>query len=134
MEFIRFIFSSIWVWLSFSVTLLLVLGGMTSIIKALRGSKKIRVSYDENGRRVAVIENATKADVQWVVEHVKNAKGDTNDTAIFDAVDNMHTPHNDSFCISLWDDFIVMDVCKIKSANNSPTDMEKAGRKSKAKK
>jgi len=79
MEFIRFIFSSIWVWLSFSVTLLLVLGGMTSIIKALRGSKKIRVSYDENGRRVAVIENATKADVQWVVEHVKDAKGDAND-------------------------------------------------------
>lgn len=46
----------------------------------------------------------------------------------------MHTPHNDSFCVSLRDGFIVMDVCKMKAANTPPTDMKKAGRKSKAKK
>ena len=83
MEFVRFIFSSVWIWLGFFAILVFAVSGISSIIKAAKPSKKISVFPDENGGQTAIIENATLADVQWVVEHVKNAKaitkGDTND-------------------------------------------------------
>lgn len=83
MEFVRFIFSSVWIWLGFFTVLVFIFSGISSIIKAAKPSKKISVFPNEDGEQTAIIENATLADVQWVVEHVKNAKvitkGDTND-------------------------------------------------------
>ena len=83
MEFVRFIFSSVWIWLGFFAILVIILSGISSIIKAVKHDKKISVFHDKDGGQSAVIENATMADVQWVVEHVKDAKaivkGDTND-------------------------------------------------------
>lgn len=83
MEFIKFIFSSVWIWLGFFAILVFVLSGIASIIKAVKHDKKISVFPDKDGGQTAVIENATLADVQWVVEHAKNAKaitkGEEND-------------------------------------------------------
>lgn len=74
MESIKFIFSSVWIWLGFFAILVFAFSGITSIIKAVKHEKKISVFNDKDGGQTAVIENATLADVQWVVEHVKNAK------------------------------------------------------------
>lgn len=86
MELVRFIFSDIWIWLGCFAMLVFTLSGITSIIKAVKPSKKISVFPDEDGGQSAVIENATLEEVKWVVQHVKNAKavideqkGDRND-------------------------------------------------------
>lgn len=86
MEFVRFIFSDIWIWLGCFAMLVFTLSGITSIIKAVKPNKKISVFPDKDGGQSAVIENATLEDVKWVVQHVKNAKavideqkGDRND-------------------------------------------------------
>ena len=83
MEFVRFIFASVWIWLGSFAILVFIISGILSIIKAAKHNKKISVFHDRDDGQSAVIENATMADVQWVVEHVKDAKaivkGDTND-------------------------------------------------------
>ena len=66
------------------------------------------------------------------IHHSERQKSQGN-TAIFDAIDNLHTLITKCFVNRYGTELLVMGVCKIKSANNSPTDMEKAGRKSKAK-
>lgn len=81
MEFIRFIFSSFWVWFGFFL-LIFVLGGIIlSLVKELRKGKTIRVYPLETGGQGATIERATKADVKWVVKYIKGEteEGEKND-------------------------------------------------------
>lgn len=71
MEFIRFVFSSFWVWLGFVVLVLAVAEGAAEIIKAARQNRKVAVYRVGDVKRVE-IENATRGDVTAALRENKN--------------------------------------------------------------
>ncbi len=66
MEFLRFIFSSFWVWAGFLVLVAVVLNGAAELVKACKQSRKIAVYKVGDVRRVE-IENATRRDAAEAV-------------------------------------------------------------------
>lgn len=76
MEFLRFIFSSFWVWLGFVVLVAAAGGAVAEIVKAIRPARKIAVYRTGDVVRVEV-EGAGRGDIPAAV---KAAKGrDTED-------------------------------------------------------
>ena len=63
MDALRFIFSSFWIWLGFTMLVAVVLKYLVDAIKAIRNTRNVKVYTFENGNRTVEIENATKADV-----------------------------------------------------------------------
>jgi hypothetical protein len=61
MEFLRFIFSSFWVWAGFLVLVAVVLNGAAELVKACKQNRKVAV-YTMGGVRRVEIENATRGD------------------------------------------------------------------------
>ena len=76
MEFLRFIFSSFWVWLGFVVLVAAAGGAVAEIVKAIRPARKIAVYRTGDVVRVEV-EGAGRGDIPAAA---KAAKGrDTED-------------------------------------------------------
>ena len=60
-EFLRFIFSSFWVWAGFLALVAVALSGAAELVKACKQSRKVAVYKVGDVRRVE-IENATRRD------------------------------------------------------------------------
>lgn len=73
MEFIRFVFSSFWVWLGFIVLILSAAGAAAEIIKAAKQNRKVAVYRVGDVKRVE-IENATRGDVTAALRKDKNER------------------------------------------------------------
>ena len=67
MDVLSFIFSSFWVWLGFAMLVLIIAGGLSCVIKALRGSREITIHEEGAGRRTVEIKNASGTDVDAVI-------------------------------------------------------------------
>ena len=66
MEFLRFIFSSFWVWLGFVILVSMIGGGVIELVKACRRNRKVTVV--KMGASIhTTIENATKDEAQNAV-------------------------------------------------------------------
>ncbi len=65
MEFLRFIFSSFWVWLGFVILLSLIGGGMLELVKACKRNRRA-TAYRIGQRWHVEVENASKEDVQQI--------------------------------------------------------------------
>lgn len=76
MEFLRFIFSSFWVWLGFVVLVAAAGGAVVEIVKAIRQARKIAVYRTGDVVRVEV-EGAGRGDIQAAVKAAKER--DTED-------------------------------------------------------
>lgn len=63
MEFLRFIFSSFWVWLGFIILLSMVGGGIIELVKACKRNRKVS-GYRVGQRWKLDAENASADDVQ----------------------------------------------------------------------
>lgn len=66
MEFIRFIFSSFWIWLGFVTLVAVMLKYLVDLVKAIRSKRNIKV-YNFGDRQTVEIENATDKDVAAAV-------------------------------------------------------------------
>lgn len=76
MEFLRFIFSSFWVWLGFVVLVAAEGGAVVEIVKAIRPARKIAVYRTGDVVRVEV-EGAGRRDIPAAVKAAKER--DTED-------------------------------------------------------
>lgn len=76
MEFLRFIFSSFWVWLGFVVLVAAAGGAVVEIVKAIRPARKIAVYRTGDVVRVEV-EVAGRGDIPAAVKAAKER--DTED-------------------------------------------------------
>ena len=76
MEFLRFIFSSFWVWLGFVVLVAAAGGAVVEIVKAIRPARKIEVYRTDDVMRVKV-EAAGRGDIPAAVKAAKER--DTED-------------------------------------------------------
>lgn len=76
MEFLRFIFSSFWVWLGFVVLVAAAGGAVVEIVKAIHPARKIAVYRTGDVVRVEV-EGAGRGDIQAAVKAAKER--DTED-------------------------------------------------------
>ena len=66
MEFLRFVFSSFWVWLGFIILVSVAGSGVIELVKACRRNRKVTVV--RMGRSIhTTIENATKDEAQNAV-------------------------------------------------------------------
>ena len=65
MEFLRFIFSSFWVWLGFVILLSLIGGGMLELVKACKRNRRA-TAYRIGQRWHVEVENASMEDVQQI--------------------------------------------------------------------
>lgn len=74
MEFLRFIFSSFWVWLGFVILAATVGGGLAELIKACKRNRKV-TRYRIGQRWHVEIENASAADVQQAIVSADYAPG-----------------------------------------------------------
>ena len=63
MEFLRFIFSSFWVWLGFVILVSMVGGGIIELVKACKRNRKVS-GYRVGQRWKLDVENASADDVQ----------------------------------------------------------------------
>ena len=66
MEFLRFIFSSFWVWAGFLVLVAVVLNGAAELVKACKRNRKI-TAYRIGERYHVTVENATRKDAAEAV-------------------------------------------------------------------
>ena len=71
MEFLRFIFSSFWIWLGFVVLVAAAGGAVVEIVKAIRPARKIAVY------RTGEVEGAGRGDIPAAVKAAKER--DTED-------------------------------------------------------
>lgn len=76
MEFIRFIFSSFWVWLGFLVLIGAAGEAVSSVVKAAKQNRKVAVYRVGDVKRVE-IENATRGDVSAALKKEPNEREDT---------------------------------------------------------
>ena len=72
MEFVRFIFSSCWVWLGFVILVGTVCAGVADVVKSCRRNREVK-GYRIGQRWTIEIKNATAADVQQAVVSMVNA-------------------------------------------------------------
>lgn len=63
MEFLRFIFSSFWVWMGFIILIATVFGGVQETVKACKRNRKVS-GYRVGQRWKLDVENASADDVQ----------------------------------------------------------------------
>lgn len=66
MEFLRFIFSSFWVWLGFVIMLLMIGGGVIELAKACKRNRKVK-GYRIGQSWQVEIEDASKEDAQTAI-------------------------------------------------------------------
>lgn len=76
MDFIRFIFSSVWIWLGLVCLIAVIFDGVVKLIKALLHRRTIKI-YRFNGdnpeaKVVTEIENATAADVERLTQEASD--------------------------------------------------------------
>ncbi len=78
MEFLRFIFSSFWIWAGFLLLVVAVLNGAAELVKACKQNRKVAVYTVWDVRRVE-IENATRGDAAAAIRLQKDDEGGPND-------------------------------------------------------
>lgn len=66
MEFVRFIFSSFWVWMGFIILVSMIGGGVIELVKTCKRNRKI-TSYRIDKRWHIMVEDASAADVQQTI-------------------------------------------------------------------
>ncbi len=64
MEFLRFIFSSPWIWLGFLILVCCVLKYTVDLVSALRAKRKVHTFKTSDGSWQVLVENATHNDVE----------------------------------------------------------------------
>ena len=78
MEFLRFVFSSFWVWTGFLLLVVAVLNGAAELVKACKQNRKVAVYTVGDVRRVE-IENATRRDAAEAMRGQQTKEGGLND-------------------------------------------------------
>lgn len=89
MEFLKFIFSSPWIWLGFLILVCCVLKYMVDRVSALRAKRKVHTFKTSDGSWQVLAENATHNDVEAAMvrqelrehlrEQLKDKEVDQND-------------------------------------------------------
>lgn len=89
MEFLRFIFSSPWIWLGFLILVCCVLKYTVDLVSALRAKRKVHTFKTSDGSWQVLVENATHNDVEAAMvrqelrehlrEQLKDKEVDQND-------------------------------------------------------
>lgn len=89
MEFLKFIFSSPWIWLGFLILVCCVLKYMVDLVSALRAKRKVHTFKASDGSWQVLVENATHNDVEAAMvrqelrehlrEQLKDKEVDQND-------------------------------------------------------
>ena len=89
MEFLKFIFSSPWIWLGFLILVCCVLKYMVDLVSALRAKRKVHSFKTSDGSWQVLVENATHNDVEAAMvrqelrehlrEQLKDKEVDQND-------------------------------------------------------
>lgn len=89
MEFLKFIFSSPWIWLGFLILVCCVLKYMVDLVSALRAKLKVHTFKTSDGSWQVPVENATHNDVEAAMvrqelrehlrEQLKDKEVDQND-------------------------------------------------------
>lgn len=64
MEFLKFIFSSPWIWLGFLILVCCVLKYMVDLVSVLRAKRKVHTFKASDGSWQVLVENATHNDVE----------------------------------------------------------------------
>lgn len=64
MEFLKFIFSSPWIWLGFLILVCCVLKYTVDLVNALRAKRKVHTFKTSDGSWQVLVENATHNDVE----------------------------------------------------------------------
>ena len=64
MEFLKFIFSSPWIWLGFLILVCCVLKYTVDLVSALRAKRKVHTYKTSDGSWQVLVENATHNDVE----------------------------------------------------------------------
>lgn len=64
MEFLKFIFSSPWIWLGFLILVCCVLKYTVYLVSALRAKRKVHTFKTSDGSWQVLVENATHNDVE----------------------------------------------------------------------
>ena len=89
MEFLKFIFSSPWIWLGFLILVCCVLKYAVDLVNALRAKRKVNTFKTSDGSWQVLVENATHNDVEAAMvrqelrehlrEQLKDKEVDQND-------------------------------------------------------
>lgn len=89
MEFLKFIFSSPWIWLGFPILVCCVLKYAVDLVNALRAKRKVHTFKTSDGSWQVLVENATHNDVEAAMvrqelrehlrEQLKDKEVDQND-------------------------------------------------------
>lgn len=89
MEFLKFIFSSPWIWLGFLILVCCVLKYMVDLVSALRAKRKVHTFKTSDGSWQVFVDNATHNDVEAAMvrqelrehlrEQLKDKEVDQND-------------------------------------------------------
>ena len=89
MEFLKFIFSSPWIWLGFLILVCCVLKYTVDLVSALRAKRKVHTFKTSDGSLQVLVENATHNDVEAAMvrqelrehlrEQLKDKEVDQND-------------------------------------------------------
>lgn len=89
MEFLRFIFSSPWIYFGFLLLLCCILKYTVDLVKALRAKRKVHTLKASDGGWLVLVENATHNDVETAMvrqelrehlrEQLKDKEVDQND-------------------------------------------------------
>jgi hypothetical protein len=89
MEFLKFIFSSPWIWLGFLILVCCVLKYTVDLVSALRAKRKVHTFKTSDGSWQVLVENATHNDVEAAMvrqelrehlrEQLKDKEVDQND-------------------------------------------------------
>lgn len=64
MEFLKFVFSSPWIWLGFLILVCCVLKYTVDLVSALRAKRKVHTFKTSDGSWQVLVENATHNDVE----------------------------------------------------------------------
>lgn len=89
MEFLKFIFSSPWIWLGFPILVCCVLKYTVDLVSALRAKRKVHTFKTSDGSWQVLVENASHNDVEAAMvrqelrehlrEQLKDKEVDQND-------------------------------------------------------
>ena len=89
MEFLKYVFSSPWIWLGFLILVCCVLKYMVDLVSALRAKRKVHTFKTSDGSWQVLVENATHNDVEAAMvrqelrehlrEQLKDKEVDQND-------------------------------------------------------
>lgn len=89
MEFLKFIFSILWIWLGFLILVCCVLKYAVDLVNALRAKRKVHTFKTSDGSWQVLVENATHNDVEAAMvrqelrehlrEQLKDKEVDQND-------------------------------------------------------